>query len=64
MQTVMFVLGQVVGVAAFLLGVFLLAGLGWALLVGGALLVAGATALEAAAGPSDRRRRANGEGAR
>jgi hypothetical protein len=49
MQTVLFVLGQVVGVAALLLGVYVLAGVGWALVVGGLVVVVGSTALEALA---------------
>ena len=48
-QTVLFVTGQVVGLAAVLLGVLILAGLGWALVVGGLLVLVGATALETAA---------------
>jgi hypothetical protein len=60
MQTVLFVTGQVVGLAAVLLGVFILAGLGWALVVGGSLVLVGATAMEAAllrlpGAPADRR---------
>ena len=60
MQTVLFVTGQVIGLAAFLLGVLVLWGLGWALLVGGLVVVVGSTALEALAlrrpaVPSDRR---------
>lgn len=54
-----FVIGQVLGVAALLLGILILWGLGWALLVGGLIVVAGSTAFEALAlgdraAPSDR----------
>lgn len=41
------VLGQVLGTAALLLGLFVLAGLSWTLLAGGALLLAACTLMEA-----------------
>lgn len=44
-----FVVGQVLGVAAVLLGVLVLWGPGWALLVGGLFIVGGFTAFEALA---------------
>lgn len=70
MQTVvrvLYVLGQVLGVAALLSGVLLLWGLGWSLLVGGLLLVVGCTAFEAfalarPAVPSGRRSGSTGSG--
>lgn len=61
-------LGQALGVAAVLLGVLLLWGPGWAVLVGGVLLLVGSTALEASAlgrpgGRSSGRRAPTDEGA-
>ncbi len=41
--------GQLLGTAAAVLGVLLLWGLGWALLVGGVVFVVGCTGLEAVA---------------
>lgn len=53
------VAGQVVGIVAAMIGVYLLAGLAWCLVVSGALVLVVGTAAEAILGrpvaPSDRR---------
>jgi len=64
MQTFMFVLGQVLGLAAALVGLHMLCGLAWTLIAGGLLLAGGATALEAVSAPSRGRQRGNAEGGR
>lgn len=66
-EHVALLLGQVLGTAAAAVGVLLIWGLGWALLVGGVVLVVGCTALEAVglgrpAAPPDRRSGPNGSG--